>query len=251
MKKLWFTLFATAAAIVMLPASPSASASPNSAQNTAQTSTPNGKRIYCLDGWERLLPGDYYACRARYHLQREHPAQAVNMLKEAAYWASKDAQHALGLAYVNGDIAGVHANRPLGIAWLALAAQRKNADYVRDYSLAVLRSSPRDISNASQKYVELDKIYGDKVAGKRAINRFVREVKTLDDIATQGGNSAYIQGLTPYPEGAFALSRKIHAQAEEDFEGLQGTVTVGMLERIQAPASPALRSKYTSPASEK
>jgi hypothetical protein len=204
---------------------------------------PAQERIYCMSGWERFLPGEYYACRARYHLQRQHPHQAVNMLKEAAYWANKDAQHALGLAYVNGDIPGIAADRPLGIAWLALAAERKNSEYVHDYTMAVLGSSRGDVSEASKIYLKLRETYGDSVAGDRATRRFVREVEPLDRSAATGGNMVYIDGLTPLPQGAFSLSRKIHKEAERFFDGLQGTVSVGVLERVQAP-TPALREQY-------
>jgi hypothetical protein len=204
---------------------------------------PAQERIYCMSGWERFLPGEYYACRARYHLQRQHPHQAVNMLKEAAYWANKDAQHALGLAYVNGDIPGIAADRPLGIAWLALAAERKNSEYVHDYTMAVLGSSRGDVSEASKIYLKLRETYGDSVAGDRATRRFVREVEPLDRSAATGGNMVYIYGLTPLPQGAFSLSRKIHKEAERFFDGLQGTVSVGVLERVQAP-TPALREQY-------
>lgn len=221
----------------------SASAASDAAAGAPAAGMASAQRVYCMPGWERFLPGDYYACRARYHLQRKHPSQAVEMLKEAAYWANKDAQHALGLIYLDGDIAGIPVNRPLGIAWLALAAERKNADYVHDYTIAVLRSSPGDLSNASQSYMTLKRVYGDHVAGQRATRRFVREIKPLDDTAAMGGNFSYVSGLTPFPQSAFTLSQKIHKQAEKDFEGLQGTVTVGVLERVQAP-SPALRDKY-------
>jgi TPR repeat protein len=204
---------------------------------------PAPEPVYCMSGWERFLPGEYYACRARYHLQRQHPQQAVRMLKEASYWANKAAQHALGLAYVNGDIPGVAADRPLGIAWLALAAERRNSDYLRDYSAAVLGSSASDVSAASRIYLKLRKTYGDRVAGDRATRRFVREVEPLDGAAAVGGNMVYIDGLTPLPKGAFAMSRKIHKEAEKFFEGLQGTVSVGVLERVQAP-TPALRERY-------
>lgn len=250
MKRLWSSVLAVAAAILMLPMAQSASATSDATVGTPGASKAKDQRIYCMDGWERFLPGDYYACRARYHLQRQHPSQALAMLKEAAYWANKDAQHVLGLAYVDGDIAGIPADRPLGIAWLALAAERKNASYVHDYSVAVLQSSASDIASASQTYVALHKIYGDHVAGRRATRRFIREIKPLDDAAAMGGNFAYISGLTPFPQSAFTLSQKVHKQAEKDFDGLQGTVTVGVLERIEAP-SPALRNKYKGQSSGK
>lgn len=238
-----------AAAVLMSSMTQTTHANPADTPGTPEAEA-KAQRIYCPDGWERLLPGDYYACRARYHLERQHPHQAIQMLKEAAYWANKDAQHALGLAYINGDVPGLPADRPLGIAWLALAAERKNADYVRDYSAAVLRSSPGDLSSASKMYVALRGTYGDRVAGKRATRRFIREVQPLDDAAANGGNSVYISGLTPLPQGAFALSRKVHEQATQTFEGLQGTVSVGLLERVEAP-NPALRERYKTRSPEK
>lgn len=249
-KKAWSGVFAIAAIVLIPLVGHSTDATSGAATSVAKTGKAKDQRIDCADGWERLLPGDYYACRARYHLQRQHPSQAIEMLKEAAYWANKDAQHVLGLAYVNGDIAGIPANRALGIAWLALAAERKNADYVHDYTAIVLRSSPGDISSASQLYVALRKTYGDHVAGRRATRRFVHEIKPLDDAAAMGGNFAYISGFAPYPQSALALSLKIHRQAEKDFDGLQGTVTVGVLERVAAP-TPALRDRYKSQSSEK
>ena len=37
----------------------------------------------------------------------------------------------------------------------------------------------------------------------------------------------------PFPTTASALSRQLHAQAEQDFAGLQGSVLVGPLQRVQ------------------
>lgn len=247
MKRPWSNVFLMAAVASMTLG---AKAAADSAPSTPGATQSVEQRIYCADGWERFLPGDYYACRARYHLQRQHPDQAVEMLKEAAYWANKDAQHALGLVYFNGDIAGIPANRALGIAWLKLAAERRNTEYMHDYSMAVSRSSPGDILSASKKYVALNKNFGDHVAGGRATRRFVREIKPVDDAAAEGGNFFYISGLSAYPEGASALSTKIHEQADKDFAGLQGTVTVGILERVAAP-TPSLRDKYKGQSREK
>ncbi len=250
MRRFRFGMLFMATVTLMSPMAQGTSASSHASGGGTDAADTKDQRIYCLHGWERLLPGDYYACRARYHLTRQHPHQTIQMLKEAAYWANKDAQHALGLAYANGDIPGIPANRPLGIAWLALAAERKNADYVRDYSIVALKSSPADVSNASKIYVELSKTYSDRTAGVRATRRFIREVQSLDYAAAMGGNLVYIDGLTPAPQGAFALSQKVHKQAEKAFAGLQGTVSVGVLERVEAP-SPALRSRYKTEPPEK
>jgi len=201
------------------------------------------KPIHCLDGWERLLPGDYYACRATYHAQRNHPHQAFEMLMEAAYWANKDAQHALGLAYFNGDMNGVAVDQAKGIAWLALAAERKNPEYIRDYAVARSQASPAIVARAGEIYLQLKKTYGDTVAGLRATRRFIREVQPLDQ-AADGGGGVIIPGLTQYPVSAFLLARKVHAEADRAFDGLQGTVSVGTLQRVDDSRS---RNVVTDP----
>lgn len=188
--------------------------------------------IYCPDGLERLLPGDYYACRARYHLQRNNPRQAVSMLEHASYWANKDAQHSLGLAYSQGDLPGTPVDKPLGLAWLALAAERKSRGYMLDYSRARANCSEEEIAQANQLYLQLLPKYGDRVAGRRAMRRFNHEVAQID-VATNHGGTAYISGFTAIPQAALTLSKQLHEKADDYFEGLHGTVTVGAL----APAT--------------
>jgi hypothetical protein len=188
-------------------------------------------KVYCVDGLERILPGDYYGCRALYHLQRKHYRQAMAMLKESAYWANKEAQHQLGLAYVDGDVPGFHADPARGIAWLALAQERHQPDYERDYALAVARSTPAQRDEAAAIYLDLRKRYGDAVAGKRATDRFNREIRDIDDAAN--GGVAWIAGFGPFPVRAYTLSQKLHDQAEQDFAGLHGSVLIGPLQRVQ------------------
>lgn len=187
--------------------------------------------IYCAGGLERILPGDYYGCRALYHLQREHYREAISMLKESAYWANKEAQHQLGLVYINGDMPGVSTNLPLGIAWLALARERHQPEYERDYALAIARSTAAQQTQAAAIYLELRKRYGDAVAGKRATRRFNHEIADIDEAAN--GGVAWISGFGPFPARAYTLSRQLHAEAESAFGGLQGSVLVGPLQRVQ------------------
>src|SRR4051812_44385584 len=81
----------------------------------------------CPGGLERFLPGDYYFCPAARNYGRGHPGLARESLKSAARWASKPAQYALGIMYFNGARADL--NRPLGLAWLAIAAERHDPAY--------------------------------------------------------------------------------------------------------------------------
>lgn len=56
------------------------------APGAAKTPDPMSRNAYCIDGYESLLPGLYYACRARYHYVRKHYLRTLQMLKEASYW---------------------------------------------------------------------------------------------------------------------------------------------------------------------
>ena len=188
-------------------------------------------KVHCVDGMERIFPGDYYGCRAVYHLQRKHYRRAMAMLRESAYWANKEAQHQLGLAYVDGDVPGVHADPARGIAWLALAQERHQPDYERDYALAVVRSTPAQRNEAAAIFLDLRKRYGDDVAGKRATDRFNREIRDIDNALFRGG-TVWISGSGPFPDRAYSLSSRLHKQAEQDFAGLHGSVLIGPLQRV-------------------
>lgn len=205
-----------------------ASTSPDLHQQ-AMDFTGGQKIINCIDGLERILPADYYGCRALYHLQREHWSSYRESLRDAAYWANKNAQYLLGIAFFNGDVGDIPANRPLGLAWLALAAERKNPDYVTAYAGAVARSSQAEKQQASKIYLKLKKDYSDKVAGTRAVQRFNHEIQPMQD-AAQSGGFAYISGFGPFPEQATTVVKRLHDQAEKDFDGLMGTVIVGAID---------------------
>ncbi len=212
---------------------------------TANTSAPaasSHKAVYsCAEGYERLLPGEYYACRARYHFERKHYSQLMETLKEAAHWASKDAQYTLGLIYLNGDVPGVPSNRPQAIAWLALAAERKDATYAHMYSLVCLHSTPVEIRAGAVMFQKMSLEYGDKVAGTLAVRRFNREMKPIEDAANRGG-LMWLSGFSPFPENGVTMLVRLHGMADNFFEGLRGTVTVGELPQKYAhipPAKPA------------
>lgn len=80
------------------------------------------KNLTCLSGLEHMLPGIYYYCVGARDLARGKGARGMGKLKIAADWGSKPAQFTMGVGYYNGDV--VPQNRPLGLAWLGLAACR-------------------------------------------------------------------------------------------------------------------------------
>ncbi len=197
---------------------------------TATPAVPADEKINnCNRGLEQILPGDYYACEARYYFQNGHNLHGASELEEAAYWASKDAQFALGLMYFNGDMQGIPANRPLALAWFALAAERNDFDHQRSYAIARAKSSAQDIQASEALLKKMTPKYGDKVAGLRAMRRFNHEIAPLEDAANAGG-IVYLRGYSPFPEDANTVVTQLHAEADKAFQGLIGTVTVGPLQ---------------------
>src|SRR6185312_159741 len=76
----------------------------------------------------RFTPGLYYFHKGcDYYGRGDHEA-AMHAWQVAAGWAMKDAQYDLGIAYFRGR--GVAIDRPRGLAWLALAAERKDEAFV-------------------------------------------------------------------------------------------------------------------------
>lgn len=229
-RKILFTAFLTGTAMTAW----SAEALPQPTTSAASSKPAPHKIWYCLEGLERFFPGDYYACRAAYHLQRKHYWQFLEMTKEAAHWANKNAQYELGLVYFNGNIPGVPKNRPLGIAWLALAAERKNPTFQKTYTQACLQSSPGEIREAARLWKKLRPEYSDKTAGLRAIRRYNRAIQPFA-LAAGGGGIVYIRGFSDFPEPAMLVVKKLQDIADKDFADLQGTVTVGALHPLHDP----------------
>jgi hypothetical protein len=197
---------------------------------TAAPAAPADPKAYsCIRGLEQILPGDFYACEARYYFANGHNRHGLSELEESAYWASKDAQYALGLIYFNGDMQDIPPNHSLALAWFALAAERNDPDRQRTYAIARAKSSAAEIQASESLLKKMTPRYGDKVAGVRAMRRFNHEIAPLEDAANTGG-IVYLDGYAPFPEDANTVVTQLHAQADKAFQGLIGTVTVGPLQ---------------------
>jgi hypothetical protein len=217
-------------------------AAPDTTQYQSASDNPDppdsDKDIYCPPAIEPILPGDYYACEARSAYAHEDYRKTIDLLQESAYWANKDAQYSLGLTYFNGDMPEVAQDRPLGLAWLALAAERKNQQYQLAYAAARAKSTPQEYQQALKLWRQLRIKYADKVAEKRAILRFNHNIADIDESARQNG-MVYLRGYAPYSQSAFSIANKLHDQATTDFGNVNGTVVVGKPDWLhgQQPAS--------------
>jgi hypothetical protein len=195
----------------------------------------------CAQGLERLLPGDYYFCAAARDMGHGHNAASRERLRDAAHWASKPAQYALGLMYFNGDEGP--ANRPLGLAWLALADERHDPRFEGAFVQAYTQATRAERAQANEYWVSLKEDYSDQVAGERARRRYTNEMRNIE-AASMFGGSVFIDGITP-PDGpvfgqfnngegarvsgshGFAVNRSLNKAGENFFRGMAGTVTVG------------------------
>lgn len=192
---------------------------------------------YCAAPMEQFLPGDFYACRALVAMKTQHPEQAMKMLELAAGWANKNAQRLLGQVYFYGDSTGIKANKPLGLAWLALAAERKDPAIVGDYEKARAQSTTDDANKAYKLYLSMKSKYGDAVAGRRATEQYEKRMHMLE-VASAGSNHEIIYNMGQSGMQMKPLLAGLKQRATEDFEGLEGHVTVGPLTQAPSPQQP-------------
>jgi TPR repeat protein len=194
----------------------------------------------CPGGLERFLPGEYYFCAAAQEFWSGHMGLARENLKDAARWASKPAQYALGVMYFNGDHA--EKNRSLGLAWLALAAERHDPAYEPTFISAYQQATPEELAQADAYWHDMKATYADVVAAPRAGRQFDRAYKELEWAANFGG-SVFIDGVfmpttaaasadnLPLQSG-FSVGRLLQAQKAMYFYGYDSHVFVGDAELV-------------------
>src|SRR5579875_1486500 len=111
-------------------------------------------------------PGVYYFDLGVRAFKKGDYRHASDMYKVAASWAYKPAEYDLGIMYFKGQ--GVPVNRPLGTAWMFLAAERNTPHYVYARHLMVSDLDYAERTKAYDLLQGLEKTYGDKVALHRA-----------------------------------------------------------------------------------
>ncbi len=117
-------------------------------------------------------PGETFFAKGVTAVRKNDYEFAVNMYQVSASWAYKPAQYNLGVIYTKGE--GVPEDKPLGLAWLALAAERGDKDYIAARDLAYSRMTDEEYERANAIWRDLKKNYADEVALKRAKQRWVQ-----------------------------------------------------------------------------
>lgn len=210
--------------------------------------------IQCAEGEERFLPGDYYFCVGSRYMGRERYFSARDMFRLAAGWGNKTAQYVLGLMYFNGE--HVPVNRPLGLAWLALSAEREDAMHRAVLLSAHNKSSAAERLQAEQLLADMRPKYADRVAAARAKRRYDRAYYELTRNEAFGVRvcingitqmAAMGPGILPTqincPPAMVAAKRLDHI-ASNYFAGWEGVVHVGRLIQVPSPAAAAPASPH-------
>lgn len=216
------------------PAPPAPAASIEAAPSDADLA-----KTVCVPSEERILPGDFFYCIAERSYGHGNVAESQRFFKEAASWASKPAQYVLGVMALNGD--HEPADRPLGIAWLALASERPNSSFREVYETAWRSATPDERERAQSLLKAMRPTYGDIAAAPRAERRYADGMARFNRAAARGDGISCMAGdqnLGADPnDNAHCMSSQKMAMALDKaaanvFDGWTGHVTIGDLSTV-------------------
>lgn len=161
----------------------------------------------------RFLPGNYFFHKGSEALTHGDAREAAQLWRVAAFWGQKTAQYDLGILYFKGK-SGVDKNRPLGLAWLALANERDDSMFQESLAAAWEQSSQIEHEKANQLWRELKKTYADSVALIRAKRRYENEVHNITGSRVGGTGPVIVITRSDVTDSALYVKR---IQREADF----------------------------------
>lgn len=200
------------------------------------------------------LPGKTNYCLGLRDWENGHYRNGLEFLKLAAGWGNKNAQYTLGMIYYNGH--HVPADHALGLAWLKLANQRHNDSKIALATRSAIKWATRaQRQRALQLYHQMLAKYGDKVATARAWHH-LQHWRRSHNANNRGcmvlvgpeAHAAMASGLAEmiYDSQTHKFEVCMHLQTRRHvlrhtvhhyFQNWAGTVTVGPLQQVPAPAS--------------
>lgn len=135
-------------------------------------------------------PGEYYFDLGAQAAKKGDYTHAIAMYKVAASWAYKPAEYNLGVMYLNGQ--GAPADLPQAMAWMALAAERDDPQYLHARQLVYAHLTPEQFAKANEIWRGLLPTYGDETALTRAKARW-REVRQNATGSRVGSSAAHVE----------------------------------------------------------
>ncbi|WP_114239279.1 tetratricopeptide repeat protein [Dyella sp. C9] len=134
-------------------------------------------------------PGEYYFTLGVQAAKKGDYAHAMAMYRVAASWAYKPAQYNLGVMYLAGQ--GTPVDLPTAMAWMALAAERGDAPYVRAKQLVYAHLTSAQFDQANAIWRDLRPTYGDEAALPRAKARWHEALANATG-SRVGSNAAHV-----------------------------------------------------------
>ena len=210
-------------------------------------------------------PGVHFFHYAWVALQKGDVRHAISMYQVSASWAFKPAAYMLGLIYFRGE--GVPVDRPLGTAWMRLAAERDTPLFVRARdAMTQMLSKPQRV-RSDELWDELRPTYADAHALKKANLRWQLAWHGLTGAragchvvgsvkATYGGSlskaMAQPQAVSADADSACANANPYSPTFLKNpdnpiFQANFGIVTVGPLQKTDKNGTP-LKTKQAHPA---
>lgn len=199
----------------------------------AQTLSDLGHGGYLHEEESRFLPGMYHYRKACELFAKGNAEAAIEQWTVAAGWAVKEAQYDLGIVYFKGK--EVAPNRPLGLAWLAVAAERKDPAFSESLAAAWAESSADEHHAANELFTGLLKQYGDDVTLAKAMGHFNHELSQVT--GSRVGMPGHVNVWTPeHGNLDVAVYRKtLQKLSAQNFGSVpEGRVSIG---EIQVPAA--------------
>src|SRR5262249_10179374 len=131
-------------------------------------------------------PGEYYFMRGVDAVHAGDYTHAIAMYEVAASWGYKNAQYNLGVIYARGQ--GVPVDLPRAMAWMALAAERDDKQYVEARELVYSLLDKAQWDQANEIWRTLKPTYADAVALPRAKARWAeaRNAATGSHVGSPG-----------------------------------------------------------------
>ena len=194
-------------------------------------------------------PGEYYFLLAVHAYGKKDFAFAIQMYEVAAAWAYKPAEYNLAIMYARGQ--GVPVDLPRGLAWMALAAERKDKRYVDAREVIYAELTKEQFEQANGIWRELKKTYGDEVALRRAKARWaqVRASMTGSRVGSVGTLSVGMPNANmgdPSNQKNQKTGHNVHTSAGTAAEitggnGVDGSIAYRQLRDSDNPYDPKFR----------
>ncbi|MEO5625460.1 MAG: hypothetical protein ABIQ70_05580, partial [Dokdonella sp.] len=117
-------------------------------------------------------PGEKFFFTAVHSLREKDYVFTVDMYLVSASWGYKPAQYNLGVMYLRGE--GIPVDRPRAMAWMALASERGDPQYVQARELLYADLSKEEFARANEIWRQIKATYADEVAFARAKARWAQ-----------------------------------------------------------------------------